>query len=134
MPRYTAKIDQAIADNLQLFRRIRELSQAQLANLSGIDLQRIIEMEACNTEIYAADIVTFSEVLQIPASQFFARRYVPYQNAANDEFSETDYKKIKEQLLFKIALTVSSIKDLSTLDSLVNMLLSIAEVSRKNTG
>lgn len=65
-------IDVTAGERLRNFRMVREMSQEQLANATGIAQQQIQKYERGTNRISASRLKQFADILDIPVAFFFA--------------------------------------------------------------
>lgn len=63
-----------IADNVKMFRKRGKLTQARLAELSGLSLDSIKRVEGGKTTLSLESFLTISEVLNVPIAYLVSER------------------------------------------------------------
>ena len=104
-----------ISCNLKLARKIKSLSQANVAEVLGVSYQQIQKYESGKNRISAIDLFIISNFLGVPIEKFytsnFAEIYSVSQQNNEDEANDLlkEFKSIKNKALRKEILNYCSV-------------------------
>lgn len=94
----TTSIDLHVGAQLHKVRKLKNLSQSQVADILGVTYQQIQKYETGKTRISTRSLIKLSEILNIPSSYFFET--LPQES--KDPKSSISANAVPEEELLKL--------------------------------
>jgi transcriptional regulator with XRE-family HTH domain len=112
-------IDVAVGRNVRIWRMVKGLSQAQLANRVGVTFQQVQKYEVGGNRIGTGRLVKIAAILGVPISALF-------EGTTGADPSRPLLALVSDRRSFRLAHAFAAVKDNRCRLSLVNMVEKIA--------
>jgi len=118
-PKRPSAVDVTIGRNVRIWRMVKGLSQARLANRLGLTFQQVQKYESGGNRIPTGRLVKLAAILRVPISALF-------EGTDAAEPSRSLLALVSDRRSFRLAHAFAAIKDNTCRVSLVNLVEKIA--------